>query len=665
MMKKQDRKNQAEMQNSSTKGVARARGLWIVALLDRFCDLIYNALIKGFLGYIFSCYSSEQAALENGFVAKCTFKSATAGRVYRKTREGLSREYEESFFLIKMRGLVKKLLATPLKSYGKSLISFGIYTILIYFILLLVPEFETRNVGMLITGFAVCITSMPLLLSRQNLGFSIGNNKITRTVFSEIFDFRDEAYQVKTYKSRAITNTLIIFGILMGLLTFLVEPLSILLSCAVIIMVSIVIITPEIGIIASLFLLPFFSFTESPTISLALLIIITTFGYAIKLIRGKRIIRFELVDILICAFILLILLGGVFSATPEASKNVSAISCVLILGYFLISNLIRTEKWLSRCEYALTYSATIVSIIGILQYVLGFVDTKWLDTSYFPDIAGRSTALFENSNYLAFYLVAVFPFALHNMITRKQGKSKLIGFISCLLIVVCTVLTWSRGAWLAIIFTGILFLLIYSRKTLRVLISVVILIPYAIYFTPKNIISRFSSIGDMTDSSTMYRFYTWKGSLRVLNDYFWGGIGYGPEAYRAIYPEYAYAGIEAAAHSHNLFLQIFIGLGVGGLLIFLLTMFVFAQKNFEYLKNPFNENTRLVVATAFSAVVGMLVMGLFDYIWYNYRIFFMFWALIGISVAAIRLGNREAEKKNFFTFSDEQNSAIDIEMTER
>ena len=143
MMKKRDQKNQSKIVNNSEKVVARARGLFVVALLDRFCDLIYNAIVKGLWGYIFSCYSSEQAALENGFVAKCTFKSATVGRVCRKTREVLSKGYEESFFLIKIRSLVKKLLATPIKSYGKSLLSFGIYTILIYFIL----SYECRKIN--------------------------------------------------------------------------------------------------------------------------------------------------------------------------------------------------------------------------------------------------------------------------------------------------------------------------------------------------------------------------------------------------------------------------------------------------------------------------------------------------------------------------------------
>ena len=653
-------KKNREDQKSNNRS-AKKKGLLLVALLDRLCDAVYNALKNGFLGHIFSCYSAEQAAFEGGFVSNVTFRSSFMSKVFRKTRGFLSKGYEESFFLTKLRELTKKLLATPLKTYGKSLFSFGVYTVLIYFIKLLVPELVTSGVETLIVGVSICIASLPLLLSSKNLAFSVGHNKFTRAIFTDVFDFREELYQIKNHKSRAITNFLLLFGMLVGLLNFIVAPLTLLFAAIALLIVVTIIITPEIGALLSLFLLPFFSFSDTPTVSLAIIVIITLFGYLIKLIRGKRIIRFELLDVLICAFILLIAFGGAFSVTPEASRDSAIISCILVAGYFLVSNLMRTQKWISHCIYAMVSSAAVVSIIGILQYVLGLVDDKWLDTAYFPNIVGRSTSTFENANYLAFYLVAVLPFALMTLSMQKRSKLKFASAIACLFILVCIVLTWSRGAWIAAILSVLTFLLIYSKKTLRWVISLLVLIPYTIFFLPKNVTSRFLSIGDIADSSTMYRFYTWKGSFRVIGDYFWSGVGYGPDAFRAVYPEYAYAGIEAAAHSHNLFLQIFINLGVGGILIFLLTMIVFAQKNFGYLKKPFNESTRVMVAAAFSAIFGMLVMGLFDYIWYNYRIFFMFWAILGLSVATVRCGEREAKKKNV-TISSMDNNSVDIDL---
>ena len=44
---------------------------------------------------------------------------------------------------------------------------------------------------------------------------------------------------------------------------------------------------------------------------------------------------------------------------------------------------------------------------------------------------------------------------------------------------------------------------------------------------------------------------------------------------------------------------------------------------------------------AFSAICGFLFMGLFDYVFYNNRIFLLFWLILGLSSAAIRAAVRE------------------------
>ena len=189
------------------------------------------------------------------------------------------------------------------------------------------------------------------------------------------------------------------------------------------------------------------------------------------------------------------------------------------------------------------------------------------------------------------------------------------------------------------------FLLMYSRKTLRYILLGCVFVPFAPFFLPSSVIRRFASIGDLSDSSTMYRVYTWKGSLRVLGDHFFSGIGYGMNAYREIYPQYAYAGIESAEHSHSLFLQIFIGMGIVGLIAFAIVLLLFTQMNFEYIKDTKDASGRLIVIASFCSVIASLVFGLFDYTWYNYRIFFIFWAVIAIACACVRIGREEERRR--------------------
>jgi O-antigen ligase len=147
----------------------------------------------------------------------------------------------------------------------------------------------------------------------------------------------------------------------------------------------------------------------------------------------------------------------------------------------------------------------------------------------------------------------------------------------------------------------------------------------------------------------------------MIKEYAWGGIGYGTEAFSEVYPLYAYAGIEAAPHSHNLYMQIVLGMGIGGLICLFLIILFYTQHSFEYIKDPLDNSTRVLSTAAFVSVLSMLIMGMFDYVWYNYRIFFMFWVALAVGVCAIKIGTKELSRKNLVYDSDARSASIDIE----
>ena len=81
-------------------------------------------------------------------------------------------------------------------------------------------------------------------------------------------------------------------------------------------------------------------------------------------------------------------------------------------------------------------------------------------------------------------------------------------------------------------------------------------------------------------------------------------------------------------------MQITVELGIGGAVIFTMLMFLFFQNCFEFIKNSSGED-RLLVGAGMSSIAAALVMGLFDHIWYNYRVFFIFWVVVGLTVSYI------------------------------
>ena len=395
----------------------------------------------------------------------------------------------------------------------------------------------------------------------------------------------------------------------------------------------------------SLFLLPFLSLTAYPSLALAGIVFITFIGYFFKLLRGKRLFKFELIDATILLFAVILLFSGIFSAGGVGSLTAAIMSVILMLGYFLVVNLMRTAKWIKRCVSSLVLSSIIVAVIGVFEYLFGELNLSWLDRNYFPNIKGRVVSLFENSNVLGTYLIMVFPLALFLFVRQTKSGYKKFLFLGCVALLACNILTWSRGAWLAMLISCSVFFLIYSKKTFRFLVVFGLAIPLLPTILPDNVVTRFLSIGDLADTSTMYRVYTWKGTLSAIKEHLFEGVGYGTEAYQSVYPSYAYTGMEGAEHSHSLFLQVLFAMGICGLIVLIAVLLFSFQQSSEFIRYEKNEESRLMVAAALSSLIAAIVMGLVDYIWYNYRVFFLFWIILALACSYIRVQKEEERRK--------------------
>lgn len=651
------------MKKRKSSDAERVAGIsLIVYWLDKLSDAVYNALINGFFGYIFTAYSDELSACRNGFIASYFKCGSKTRRYFRRIREYMSESFETSFILRKLRKGVCGLADVPVKTYGSFFLSFGIYTVLVYFLKMLIPILGEAELDYLLIGLGICIITLPMHFSKYTLAQAVKGSRITRAIFVDCFGYRDEAFEIKNKSIGRRSGPSVLFGLAAGMLTVIAPPLGIIFAMLIFLAVTLIIISPEIGVLLTLFLLPFFSFFENPAMLLAALVLVTAFSYVIKLVRGKRIIKMGLVELATLVFLVLVYFSGAITVGGKSSYYSALISCALMLGYFLIVNLIRTKKWLHRCILALISSGTVLAVIGVLQYAMGAAVDGWLDKTYFSDIYGRATSLFENPNYLAAYLAAVFPFTLYQTCVCKSRKERLLSLFSCLSIAACIVLTWCRGAWLAVIICTVIFFMLLTRKTLRYIVCAAFAAPFLSFVLPSNVVTRFMSIGDTADSSTMYRLYTWKGTLGMVKDYFWGGIGYGTAAYGELYPLYAYAGIEAAVHSHSLYLQILVGMGIGGLVCFAAVILFYAQNSLEYLKAPSDKDSRLITAAALVAVTSILIMGIFDYVWYNYRVFFLFWSILALGGACIRIGKRELARAATTLESDDRTTSLDVEL---
>ena len=97
-----------------------------------------------------------------------------------------------------------------------------------------------------------------------------------------------------------------------------------------------------------------------------------------------------------------------------------------------------------------------------------------------------------------------------------------------------------------------------------------------------------------------------------------------------------------------------------GIVLFVVAMFVYIQSSVSALKKEKDAYLRGLILACATGVFAVLVQGLTDYVWYNYRVYFVFFALMGIGVAARRCGDRAREKERVIIADSPTSAQIDF-----
>ena len=381
-----------------------------------------------------------------------------------------------------------------------------------------------------------------------------------------------------------------------------------------------------------------------PTMALVGIILLTFVSFAVKLMKQpKKPFKLDLTGGAIGIFVVIILISSLFSYERKESLKVAAVLLVFMAFYMLLYNLIENKRQLRALLSMFLLTGLGVSLIGIYQNFAGTAaGNVWIDQDMFSDIQGRIYSTFDNPNVFGEYLLLVIPLSFAWMIQRKNPLAKSVACINTLLLCLCMVFTYSRGCWLGLIFAVVLFTA-FSNKHYFVLFGIVGAV--AVMFLPDSIMNRFTSIGNLEDSSSLYRLFIYLGSIGLLRHFWFSGIGPGTPAFNRIYPYYSYSTI-IAPHSHNLYLQTFIEYGLAGIISFLTICCVFFQRAFHTVKEYGENKEKIIVVALISGMAGYLLQSVFDYTFYNYRMILIFYTYLCFGSLYRKFLCIEKEQKN-------------------
>lgn len=336
----------------------------------------------------------------------------------------------------------------------------------------------------------------------------------------------------------------------------------------------------------------------------------------------------------IMVYIAVYMYAAFTSVSLISSIKVALLTIGFISFYFVIVNAINTKRKFHIAMVIFLAGGVIVSLYGIYQYLNpAKYSGVWVDTEMFEDIGFRVYSTFANPNVLGEYLLLVIPFAGAYVITEKTWIRKIVALIAVGIMMLCLLMTYSRGCYLGILVAMAIFFVMLDKRFILLGIVGLVLLPIVM---PETIINRFMSIGDMKDSSTSYRVNIWLGTINMLKDYWMCGTGPGIEAYNQVYPLYSYSGI-SAPHSHNLYLQIMCDSGIVGISTFIAILYKFYKTAFSSVVLEKIKENKMFIIASISAISAFAVQSMTDYTFYNNRVLLIFWMILALGTVTTKL----------------------------
>ncbi len=383
----------------------------------------------------------------------------------------------------------------------------------------------------------------------------------------------------------------------------------------------------EIFFISSMVFLP-----TKFSLVLAVALIINS-GY--KMIRNGGFINIS--HIMVLLFAIILLLSGFTGIGKGDVYLVTTIYSVYIISSFAMMVAMKDKKCLVWILVALVFVMAICSLYGFYQYFIGGVniDPAWIDEEMFGKNTKRIYSFFKNPNVYGIFLVMILPISLSLVFYFKNIFVKLIFLGIFMAGVINVAFTMSRGSMISLLVAIYIMLIFIDRRFIVLGLLGLFVLPFVL---PKSVIYRIMSIGNLKDSSSAYRISIYLATLNMIKDFLFTGIGLG--SFKEVYHVYAFSASKSF-HAHNTYLMVLVEEGLLGIITYLSIILAMSKETISYFINNKSRYRYLVIA-CFSGIMGASVQAIFEHIWHNFDIMFIYFVIL---LAGVSLTKKLTERK--------------------
>jgi len=330
-------------------------------------------------------------------------------------------------------------------------------------------------------------------------------------------------------------------------------------------------------------------------------------------------------------FVALSLINTRFLMTSLTGFGFKAMEHFLL--FVVIIDTVRTKADFKKLIAAILFSCALIGIDGLWQFAAGhdFIRDYPLWSS------GRLTASFKFPNGFGIWLATLMPFCISLVIfSGKEKLYKVLGVFLTILLSVCLVLNFTRGAIIAALFA--LGFIAWkkgkiARKALILILFMAVLgISLLAFYGGKEAISAYI----FSSNSIIHRISLTKLCWQMFMDQPF--LGHGINTFMSIYGNYSspelFGGV---SYAHNCYLQIAVETGVFGLLAFLwviAALFVSSLKDINRRKDGFVKACQLGLLAGLGAYLAHSAV---DTNLYALQLAILFYYLLGLVISAQNL----------------------------
>ncbi len=333
------------------------------------------------------------------------------------------------------------------------------------------------------------------------------------------------------------------------------------------------------------------------------------------------------------------------SITSQVLRQFVEIQLAIAL-FFVTVNVIRTREQLERVIKTLVLAGFVSAVLGIILYfiprdfsiqflsmlrvfkyptggnVLRFIEDD-------PNNPMRAISTSVDPNVLGGLLILVAALTVPQLFAEKPIlPRKLIAVIAATMIV-CLILTFSRGALLGLGIALAVIATIRYRPIIALLIlgvAVFLLLPFT-----QDYVGHFVDAFALSDRATQMRLGEYKDALNLISRYPLFGVGFGSA------PDIdTYIGVS------SVYLLMAEEMGLIGLGVFLLIMTLFLARVAQAWFQGISGDLRLapILLGVAGALLGAMIGGLTDHYFFNLKFTHsasLFWLYMGLGMATVNL----------------------------